>query len=187
MNTTSDYTSRQRQHDAEYQREYDQWLDSLSEEELSELEKHGLDHASIEKVAHSVGREKDLGETAVQHSHRSIESDAPKDAKLLESIRLIVSTLISEVNLKVSICGLCFACGLSACSVWGSQANAAKAIGVSRQHLGKSTKFWQRTLDLPQNPYTSSKSKSAKLKKVQTENHWRRKKFDAPKKCLAKK
>ena len=141
------------------------------------MERMGLDKPLIEGQAHGVGRESDLGGEAVYRPEVAIVKDRDADAAALEAIRQCVAVLISGCNLKVEIPGLAFAAGLSACSTWGSQSNAAKALGVSRQHLVKSTKRWQRLLNLPSNPYTSSKAKSVKLRNAQLTGHWRKRKF----------
>lgn len=185
---TSDYAQRKRAADEAYQVEYAKWFESQSPDEQEKLRKLGLDRPERDVRSYATGFEHDASEDADAAPEPDVfeDDDQPTPASVLPSnkpdeavqdaIRLIVSGLTSSQNIRVDAIALAFASGLSICSVWGSQSEAARHFGIMRQHLNKAVRKWRDMLCLPQNPYTSSEDRRKKLSKAQKTKHWRHKK-----------
>jgi len=175
----SDYTKRQADRDREYAEQYEAWVASLSLEEREDMEARGLLKPDVSRRSHAVDREKDAADRAIEPGNRGIATDSPTNHDTLDAIRIITATLIGSPNMRVSAIGLAYAAGLSTCSQWRNQSDAARAIGVSRQVLNKTMRKWQRDLGLPPNQYTASAERRENLSAIQTEKHWRNKTFKA--------
>lgn len=175
----SDYTKRQVDRDREYAAEYEAWISSLSLEDKEEMEARGLLKPDVSRRSHAVERENDAADRAIEPGNRGIATDAPSNCDTLDAIRLITAILIGAPNMRVSALGLAYAAGLSTCSQWRNQSDAARSIGVSRQVLNKTMRQWQRLLELPPNQYTASAERREKLSEIQKEGHWRNKTFKA--------
>ena len=69
MDDDEDYIRVQDRRDAEYQRQYKEWIDSLSPEERRALAKTGLDQPSVPGYSSGVGLNRDAAEKAATYDH----------------------------------------------------------------------------------------------------------------------
>ena len=179
------YIQHQTKADMEYAAAYDAWLDAMTPDERAEIERKGLGRADVSRKSHIVARDHDAGEDGVTQALEPAEESpiAPSSpaTDTLDMTRIIIAELIAAQNLRLSIHALAYAAGMSICSQWRSQSDAAKSIGVQRQSLRKAVRRWEEMLDLPPNIYTTTKERRRKLSEVHTNNHWRNRAFVAPK------
>lgn len=140
----NDYVQRQAQKDAEYEREYRSWIESLSADERKEFEKAGLSDPMLAR--HGNGSpEQDLADSplashtpdiAALVDHEDPDQQAPPMRDATEILRHLVADLISEDNTRLTLECLAVALGLSAYN-GESMTEIAKRHGITRAAVSK--------------------------------------------------
>ena len=75
MQDDEDYIRVQDRRDAEYQRQYKEWIDSLSPEERRALAKTGLDQPSVPGYSSGVGMTRNAAESNAAVAHHGLEGE----------------------------------------------------------------------------------------------------------------
>ena len=100
MEDDEDYIRVQDRRDAEYQRQYKEWIDSLSPEERRALAKTGLDQPSVPGYSSGVGMTRNAAESNAAVYHPSITEDVDEHLsqnRQPQSIHDIDSNLIWDI------------------------------------------------------------------------------------------
>lgn len=171
------YCQDQERMDREYVNAYDDWIASMTDEELERAKELGVVGPDVRRKVLDQRGDDDASGMAVEEMDRIVLTHDTTDHSSLEAIRQIIAVMVAAQNIRLQTIALAFASGLSICHLWGSQSRAAREHGWSRQHLNKAVKAWQDLLDLPPNPYTSSEQKCSVLSRVQKAKHWRNSTF----------
>ena len=117
----NDYAQRQSAKDAEYEREYRSWIESLPADERKEFEKAGLATPCLQR--HGNGSpDRDLADSPLASHTPDIAAlvdgedgdAAPEMRDATEALRHLVADLISEGNTRLTVECLAVALGLSA-------------------------------------------------------------------------
>ena len=163
----NDYVQRQAQKDAEYEREYRSWIESLSADERKEFEKAGLSDPMLAR--HGNGSpEQDLADSplashtpdiAALVDHEDPDQQAPPMRDATEILRHLVADLISEDNTRLTLDCLSIALGLRVYS-GDSMTLIAKRYGVTRAAVSKRCVDIVERLKLP--PSRAMRSETAR-------------------------
>ncbi|MDR0532518.1 MAG: hypothetical protein LBH01_01030 [Verrucomicrobiales bacterium] len=89
----------------------------------------------------------------------------------------LIAGFLQAKNPKLAAAGLAFAAELNALNGLGSQAEYARKIGLSRQALSKTTKFWQTELELETSVFQKSEKACGEYARNSLTNHWRKRKY----------
>ena len=149
-----DYARKQATKDAEYEREYRAWIESLPAEDRKQVENAGLEQPCLQR--HGNGSpHRDLADSplashtpdiAALVDHEDDDLPAPlRDAT--EVLRHLVADLISEGNMRLTIECLAVALGLSAYN-GESMTSIARRHGVTRAAVSKRCVDITRKLNL---------------------------------------
>jgi hypothetical protein len=152
---SDDYTKKQTKRDAQYERDYEAWVKSMTLEERREAEKLGLLKPCIQRHGNGAA-DHDMAESSrashtpdiaalVDHEDEqagTINQDA------VEVLRHFVADLISEGNTRLTVECLAVALGLSAYN-GESMTSIAKRHGVTRAAVSKRCVDITRQLNLP--------------------------------------
>ena len=163
-----DYTSRQSARDAEYEREYQAWVDSMSMAERREAEKMGLLKPCLQRH----GNGSATGDCADSRLMRSgddpglvvqepEEKPEPAMRDATEIIRHFVADLIADGNTRLTVECLAVALGLSAYN-GESMTDIANRHGISRAAVSKRCVDIVTRLNLP----PSRAMRSARARKI---------------------
>lgn len=182
----NDYVQRQAQKDAEYEREYRSWIESLSADERKEFEKAGLTDPMLAR--HGNGSpEQDLADSplashtpdiAALVDHEDPDQQAPPMRDATEILRHLVADLISEDNTRLTLDCLSIALGLRVYS-GDSMTLIAKRYGVTRAAVSKRCVDIVERLKLP--PSRAMRSETARrIYRNSRTKHHRSKKHGHP-------
>lgn len=117
-----DYSSRQSAKDAQYERDYIAWVDSLPQKEREELERQGLAKPMVARHGNGAP-DKDMAESALaSHTpdiaalvdHEPEENCGRHTRDATDILRHFVADLLSEGNTRLTVECLAVALGLSA-------------------------------------------------------------------------
>lgn len=177
---SDDYARRQAAKDAQYEREYRAWIESLSAEDLKQVEAAGLAQPCVHRHGNGAP-DRDLADSPlashtpdiaalVDHEPPGGESaDLPmRDA--VEILRHLVADLIAEGNTRLTIECLAIALGLSAYD-GETMTDVAKRHGITRAAVSKRCVDITTRLNLP--PSRAMRSTLARriYKKAQLKRH----------------
>jgi hypothetical protein len=150
------YAKRQAQRDAQYEREYRAWIDSLSPEERRELKRQGLDRPNLAR--HGSGA---AAGDAAESSHMRqgddpaiLPDDAPEPGSHIPcgneavwaALRRMIGEVISHNNARLTAECLALVSGLSYSG--SSMTQIAKRHGVTRAAVSKRCVELTELLDL---------------------------------------
>jgi hypothetical protein len=165
--TSDDYAKKQARKDADYEREYEAWVRSMSIEERREAEKLGLLKPCLQRHGNG-GAEQDMADSAAASHTPDIaalidqegdQSNDPHARDAIEVLRHFVADLISEGNTRLTVECLAVALGLSAYN-GESMTSIAKRHGVTRAAVSKRCVDITRQLNLP--PSRAMRSEKAR-------------------------
>jgi DNA-binding phage protein len=153
-----DYTSRQSAKDAEYEREYQAWIDSMTIDERREAERLGLLKPCLQRHGNGsatgdsadsplmrIGDDPALMAPAADAQETAAETHVHDVADVL---RHFVADLISEGNTRLTV--ECLAVALGLCAYNGeSMTSIAKRHGVTRAAVSKRCVDITQQLNLP--------------------------------------
>lgn len=89
-------------------------------------------------------------------------------------INKIIGVFIDCQNPKLFSAGLAFAADLAALNGLGTQAAYARSIKLSRAAVSKTTKMWQRLLNLRPSSHMKSEEACQSYSRKATTDHWRK-------------
>ena len=153
---TDDYSRKQRARDAEYQREYKAWIDSLPADERRKLEAQGLAQPCV--ALHGNGSAKgDAADSplmrqgddpALMPEPEPEPSNESCDAESVHSaIRRVVAEILCHNNARLTTECIALVSGLS--YTGSSMTEIAKRHGISRAAVSKRCVELTELLDLP--------------------------------------
>lgn len=140
-----DYARKQSAKDAEYERQYREWIESLPAEERKQFEDAGVGEPCVQRHGNGAP-DRDLADSALASHTPDIaalvdhEDDEEAESKSIgsatEILRHLVADLISEGNTRLTIECLAVALGLR---VYGgdSMTSIAKRHGITRAAVSK--------------------------------------------------
>ena len=165
-----DYTSRQSAKDAEYEREYQAWVDSMTIAERREAEKLGLLKPCLQRHGNGAASG-DSADSTIMRIGDDPALVAPTDDEeepsaterpihdVADVLRHFVADLISEGNTRLTV--ECLAVALGLCAYNGeSMTSIAKRHGVTRAAVSKRCVDITERLNLP--PSRAMRSEKAR-------------------------
>ena len=183
--SADDYAKRQSQRDAEYQREYKAWIESLPADERQKLEAQGLASPCLQRHGNGAP-DHDMAESP-RASHTPdiaalVDHDTDEAGTIshdaIEVLRLFVADLIAEGNTRLTVECLAVALSLSAYN-GQSMTEIAKRHGVTRAAVSKRCVDITIQLNLP--PSRAMRSEKArKIYRTSRTKHHRKKKHEHP-------
>jgi hypothetical protein len=177
-----DYSAVQSVRDAQYERDYRAWVDSLSEEDRRQVEQAGVAEPMLAR--HGNGSpDRDLADSplashtpdiAALVDHEDPDAQSPPMRDATEILRHLVADLISEGNARLTLECLAVALGLSAYN-GESMTDIAKRHGITRAAVSKRCVDITERLNLP--PSRAMRSEMARkiYRKSQLRRHRRSK------------
>lgn len=161
-----EYSSTQSARDAQYEREYRAWIDSLSPEDRKQVEDAGVAEPMLARHGNGAP-ERDLAESPRASHTPDIaalvdheENDVPESMRdATEVLCHLVADLISEGNMRLTVECLAVALGLSAYN-GESMTHIAKRHGVTRAAVSKRCVDITERLNLP--PSRAMRSEKAR-------------------------
>jgi hypothetical protein len=153
---SDDYAKKQSQRDAQYEREYQAWVKSMSPQERREAEKLGLLKPCVQRYGNGTADQDMADSTAASHTpdiaalvdHEEETSGTETTRDAIEVLRHFVADLLSEGNTRLTVECLAIALGLSAYD-GESMTTVAKRHGVSRAAVSKRCVDITERLNLP--------------------------------------
>lgn len=181
--TSDDYARRQVQRDADYEREYRAWVDSLPADERRELERAGLAKPCVQRHGNGAA-EQDMADSPLASHTPDIAALVDHDGDLRGEViaagmdeanrilRHLVADLIDAANMRLTIECLAIALGLSAYN-GDSMTSVAKRCGVTRAAVSKRcVDITKRLKVLPSRAMRSVKARKV-YRKSQIDQHLR--------------
>ena len=164
---SDEYAKKQAKRDAEYERDYEAWVKSMTLDERREAEKLGLLKPCLQRHGNGAAdhdmaessRASHMPDIAALVDHESDQSDDPHARDAIEVLRHFVADLIAEGNTRLTVECLAVALGLSAYN-GESMTAIAKRHGVTRAAVSKRCVDITRQLNLP--PSRAMRSESAR-------------------------
>ena len=164
--SNGDYAKRQTQRDAQYERDYEAWVKSMTPAERREAEKLGLLKPMVARHGNGAA-EHDMAESSRASHTPDIAALVDHDQDLgepishdaIEVLRHFVADLISEGNTRLTVECLAVALGLSAYN-GESMTSIAKRHGISRAAVSKRCVDITTHLNLP--PSRAMRSEKAR-------------------------
>jgi hypothetical protein len=163
---SDDYAKRQTKRDAQYEREYEAWVKSMTLAERREAEKLGLLKSCIQRHGNGAA-DHDMAESS-RASHtpdiaalvdHEDEAAHPYSRDVIEVLRVFVADLIAAGNTRLTVECLAVALGLSAYN-GESMTTIAKRHGVTRAAVSKRCVDITTQLNLP--PSRAMRSEKAR-------------------------
>jgi DNA-binding phage protein len=150
-----DYSKRQPAKDAEYERQYHAWVDSMSLEERREAEKFGLLKPCVQRHGNGAP-DRDMADSPLASHEPDIaalvdhETDqtASQTREVADVLRHFVADLLSEGNTRLTVECLAVALGLSAYD-GETMTDIAKRHGITRAAVSKRCVDITERLNLP--------------------------------------
>jgi hypothetical protein len=164
---SDDYAKKQAKKDAQYEREYEAWVKSMSLEERREAEKLGLLKPCLQRHGNGAA-DHDMAESSrASHTpdiaalvdHEGDQSETPHARDAIEVLRVFVADLIAAGNTRLTVECLAVALGLSAYN-GESMTTIAKRHGVTRAAVSKRCVDITTQLNLP--PSRAMRSEKAR-------------------------
>jgi hypothetical protein len=185
------------------QKEFDEWINTLSEsEKAAALHLRPCDEVTAsgatfdsDPASYAIATESEFQEDPLDELRE--EFDVNKDTALrimawhkaqlrneqistqANTLESIIGALLSSKNPKMAAASLAFAAGLHTLHDIHSQAEYATKIGLSRQAVNKSVRAWKRLLNLNPSAFLKSEAAHTKLLKRNEIPHWRKKNASA--------
>ena len=162
-----DYSLKQSARDAEYEREYQAWYDSLTPEEQRGLKDQGLDSPVIARHGNGAP-DRDIADSPLASHTPDIaalvdreepEQPSPPMREATEILRHLVADLLSEGNTRLTLECLAVALGLSAYN-GETMTDIAKRHGITRAAVSKRCVDITDRLNLP--PSRAMRSEKAR-------------------------
>ncbi len=179
-----EYSLKQSARDAEYQREYRAWFDSLPPDQQRELKDQGLDSPVVARHGNGAPDHDMADSPLASHTPDIAALVDPDDedsrqqvvaAGMVEANRILrhlVADLIDEANMRLTVECLAISLGLSAYN-GDSMTTIAKRCGVTRAAVSKRCVDITRRLKvLPSRAMRSVKARKV-YRKAQIEQHLR--------------
>jgi hypothetical protein len=183
---SDDYAKKQAKKDAQYERDYEAWVKSMTIEERREAEKLGLLKPCLQRHGNGAA-DHDMAESSrASHTpdiaalvdHEGDLSDGPYTRDAVELLRLFVADLIAEGNTRLTVECLAVALGLSAYN-GESMTAIAKRHGVTRAAVSKRCVDITRQLNIP--PSRAMRSdKARRIYRNSRTKHHKKKKHGHP-------
>lgn len=151
-----DYSKRQPAKDAQYERDYQAWVDSMSLAERREAEKLGLLKSCIQRHGNGAP-DHDMAESplashepdiAALIDHEQEDREETSTRNVTDVLRHFVADLLSEGNTRLTIECLAIALGLSAYD-GETMTDIAKRHGITRAAVSKRCVDITERLNLP--------------------------------------
>jgi hypothetical protein len=182
---SDDYTKKQTKRDAQYEREYEAWVKSMSIEERREAEKLGLLKPCVQRSGNGAAS-RDSADSPIMrigddpalevHEPEAKPETATRDA--IEALRHFVADLVAEGNTRLTVECLAVALGLSAYN-GESMTAIANRHGITRAAVSKRCVDIITHLNLP--PSRAMRSEKArKIYRNSRTKHHRKKKNGHP-------
>lgn len=178
---SDDYAKKQNQRDAQYEREYEVWVKSMSPAERREAEKLGLLKPCLQRHGNGAP-DHDMAESSAASHTPDIAAlvdgdDESQNAVIVAGmaeanriLRHLVADLIDEANMRLTIECLAISLGLSAYN-GDSMTSIAKRCGVTRAAVSKRCVDITRRLNvLPSRAMRSTKARKI-YRKAQIKQH----------------
>lgn len=181
---SDDYAKKQTKRDAQYEREYDAWVKSMSPQERREAEKLGVLKSCVQRHGNGAP-DHDIAESSaashtpdiaalIDRDEEDYEQASTINHDAIDVLRHFVADLISEGNTRLTVECLAVALGLSAYN-GESMTSIAKRHGVTRAAVSKRCVDITRQLNLPpsramrsekaRNTYRNSQLKRNRIRK----------------------
>jgi hypothetical protein len=162
-----DYSLKQSARDAEYQREYRAWFDSLPPDQQRELKDQGLDCPVVARHGNGAPDHDMADSPLASHTpdiaalvdHEEPDQQSPPMRDATEILRHLVADLISEGNTRLTLECLAVALGLSAYN-GETMTDIAKRHGITRAAVSKRCVDITERLNLP--PSRAMRSEKAR-------------------------
>lgn len=181
--SSDDYAKRQGQRDAQYERDYEAWVKSMSLEERREAENLGLLKPCLQRHGNGAA-DHDMAESS-RASHTPdiaalVDHDEDNQEEVIAAgmaeanriLRHLVADLIDSENMRLTIECLAVSLGLSAYN-GESMTSIAKRCGVTRAAVSKRcVDITKRLKVLPSRAMRSVKARKI-YRKAQIEQHLR--------------
>jgi DNA-binding phage protein len=150
-----DYSKRQSAKDADYERQYQTWVDSMSLDERREAEKLGLLKPCVQRYGNGAP-DRDMADSPLASHEPDIaalvdhEADlkTPQTREVADVLRHFVADLLSEGNTRLTVECLAVALGLSAYD-GETMTDIAKRHGITRAAVSKRCVDITERLNLP--------------------------------------
>ncbi len=180
--SNGDYAKRQTQRDAQYERDYEAWVKSMTPAERREAEKLGLLKPMVARHGNGAA-EHDMAESSRASHTPDIAALVDHDQDLgepishdaIEVLRHFVADLISEGNTRLTVECLAVALGLSSYN-GESMTSIAKRHGVTRAAVSKRCVDITTQLNLP----PSRAMRSEKARTIYQKSQLKRNRTDNP-------
>ena len=182
---SDDYAKKQTQRDAQYEREYEAWVKSMTREERREAEKLGLLKPCLQRHGNGAP-DHDMAESSAASHTPDIAALIDRDEEqgnlinhdAIDVLRHFVADLISEGNTRLTVECLAVALGLSAYN-GESMTSIAKRHGVTRAAVSKRCVDMTQQLNLP--PSRAMRSEKArKIYRTSRKQHHKKQKNGHP-------
>lgn len=139
-----DYTSRQSARDADYERDYEAWVKSMTLEERREAEKLGLLKPCLQRHGNGAADHDVADSPAASHTpdiaalvdHEDEQHEVHSMGSATEILRRLVADIVAEDNTRLTIDCLTIALGLRVYS-GDSMTTIAKRHGITRAAVSK--------------------------------------------------
>jgi hypothetical protein len=182
---SDDYTKKQTKRDAQYEREYEAWVKSMTLEERREAEKLGLLKPCVQRSGNGAAS-RDSADSPIMrigddpalevHEPEAKPETATRDA--IEALRHFVADLVAEGNTRLTVECLAVALGLSAYN-GESMTAIANRHGITRAAVSKRCVDIITHLNLP--PSRAMRSEKArKIYRNSRTKHHQKKKHEHP-------
>lgn len=179
---SDDYARKQSAKDAEYERQYREWIESLPAEDRKKVDEAGLGKPMLAR--HGNGSpDQDLADSplashtpdiAALVDHEPVDCTSPEMAGAIETLQHLVADLISEGNTRLTIECLAVALGLSAYE-GESMTDIARRHGISRAAVSKRCVDITTHLNLPPSRAMRSEMARKTYRNSRTKHHKRKK------------
>ena len=151
-----EYTPRQAARDAEYEREYRAWFESLPADQQHELKRQGLASPMVARYGNGAADHDMADSPLASHEpdiaalvdHELQTAPEPVMQDTAEILRHLVADLLSEANTRLTIECLALALGLSAYN-GESRTDISKRHGITRAAVSKRCVDITERLNLP--------------------------------------
>lgn len=152
------YSQRQQSRDAEYERAYREWTETMTPEDRAKAQSLGVDEAHVERrgggcvegdLADSplASETPDIVEAIEPSRQAPLDPDRASDERVMEIFRRMLGELITQPNLRLNL--ECLALAAEVSFLGDSEAEIAKRHGVSRSAVSKRCVELTKRLELP--------------------------------------
>jgi hypothetical protein len=178
---SDDYAKKQSQRDAQYEREYEAWVKSMTPQERREAEKLGVLKSCVQRHGNGAAEQDMADSSAASHEpdiaaliDRDDEQTDTINHDAIEVLRHFVADLISEGNTRLTVECLAVALGLSAYN-GESMTSIAKRHGVTRAAVSKRCVDITQQLNLPPSRAMRSEKARKTYRNSRTKHHKKKK------------